>query len=317
MKWNPNWEVTLYRAIIPWEWKTIKPWDWVTFSKDYAKQHWESALKGKYEIIESKAKAKELTTAWDDLNEWWYRPNNHKDLKRAQLKKIREQANKWLSNLKPKTMNAKITRPSVKVEAPKTSAKTFKEATLTNKEPIKVYRGEGKGIGNSTLVDWQYFADSKKFAETFGKVTEWEIPAGSKIFDLDAIKSNPNQKLVSKELLVDTESLTQFLIDKWYDATKNTNTRGVEYVLLNKAEWWFIKDAMKYDTLSDFKASVVKNWDKYRDVMNWIKKRLNRDPNISPTAPWYIEPIWHTFKKAERIKESFKSSKWLSNLKKK
>lgn len=93
MKWNPDWEVTLYRAIIPWEEKTIKPWDWVTFSKDYAKQHWESSLKWNYEIIELKAKAKELTTAWDDLNEWWYRPNNHKDIKREQLKQIREEAN--------------------------------------------------------------------------------------------------------------------------------------------------------------------------------------------------------------------------------
>ena len=50
-KGNPDKEIMLYRAIVPWEEKSIRPWDWVTFSKDYAKQHWEWPLKWKYEII--------------------------------------------------------------------------------------------------------------------------------------------------------------------------------------------------------------------------------------------------------------------------
>lgn len=107
------------------------------------------------------------------------------------------------------------------------------EASFINNKPIKVYRGEGKGIGNSTFVKGKYFADSKKFASTFGKVSEDNIPAGTKIFDFDKIKNNPNQKVIPQEMLVDPDRLTAFLKEKGYGATKNTNSRGVEYVMLN------------------------------------------------------------------------------------
>ena len=103
--------------------------------------------------------------------------------------------------------------------------------TTTLKNDLKVYRGEGGGIGNTTLVNGKYFADSEKFAKTFGNVTEHTIPEGTKIFDLDVFKKQ-NNGIVSDQTLVDPTKLTDFLIDNGYEYTKNTNTRGIEYVKL-------------------------------------------------------------------------------------
>ena len=94
MRGKPNKEVTIYRAILPNEDAEIKPGDWVTFSKDYAKQHGEGPLNGQYKIISKNVKANELTSQGDDLNEWGYRPNNHKDYTKSQLKEIWEEAHK-------------------------------------------------------------------------------------------------------------------------------------------------------------------------------------------------------------------------------
>ncbi len=94
MRGKPNGDVTIYRAILPNEDAEIKPGDWVTFSKDYAKEHGERALNGQYKIISKNVKANELTSQGDDLNEWGYRPNNHKDYTKSQLKEIWEEAHK-------------------------------------------------------------------------------------------------------------------------------------------------------------------------------------------------------------------------------
>lgn len=141
-----------------------------------------------------------------------------------------------------------------------------KKITIVNKKPITVYRGEGKGIGNSTLVNGRYFADSEKFASNFGKVSKDTIPANSKIFNLDLVKDG--NSIIPKEMLVDPEKLTKYLIDKGYDATRNTNTRGVEYVLLNKQENELLSLALKSKDKVDFNTKLLANWDKYRDEIN-------------------------------------------------
>ena len=118
------------------------------------------------------------------------------------------------------------------------SADEFVKAQLDKnsyitKEPIKLYRGEGKGIGNTTFVKGKYYTDSKDMAKQFGKVTESELPAGTKVFDFDNIKNNFKQNIIPQELLVDDEKLTQYLILNGYNVTKNTTARGgIEYVLL-------------------------------------------------------------------------------------
>ena len=52
----------------------INPNDWVTINKQYAKEHGESALGGKYKIISKKVKAKDIFTSGDSIHEWGYDP---------------------------------------------------------------------------------------------------------------------------------------------------------------------------------------------------------------------------------------------------
>jgi hypothetical protein len=54
---------------------TINAGDWVTLTKDYAKEHGESALKGNYKIISKKVKAKDLWTNADSIQEFGYYPS--------------------------------------------------------------------------------------------------------------------------------------------------------------------------------------------------------------------------------------------------
>jgi hypothetical protein len=53
---------------------TINAGDWVTLTKEYAKDHGESALKGEYKIISKKVKAKEVWTNADSIHEFGYQP---------------------------------------------------------------------------------------------------------------------------------------------------------------------------------------------------------------------------------------------------
>ena len=175
----------------------------------------------------------------------------------------------------------------------------FADATMVNKQPIKVYRGEGKWIGNSTFVKWKYFADSKEFASAFGDVAEWEIPAGSKIFDFDAIKNNKGQTIIPEQMLVDPESLTQYLIEKWYTATKNTNSRWVEYVLLNTDEGKLIELARKSSSLADFKNKLYQD-SNLAMPRQMLSMRINK--NIPPSAPAYMDVANYIWKEAQKVK---------------
>ena len=53
----------------------INSGDWVTLTKEYAKDHGESALKGDYKIISKKVKAKDLWTNADSIHEFGYHPS--------------------------------------------------------------------------------------------------------------------------------------------------------------------------------------------------------------------------------------------------
>jgi len=52
----------------------INAGDWVTLTKEYAKDHGESALKGEYKILSKKVKAKEVFTNADSIHEFGYQP---------------------------------------------------------------------------------------------------------------------------------------------------------------------------------------------------------------------------------------------------
>jgi len=132
----------------------------------------------------------------------------------------------------PKETPAKKTIKQVKTET-KPKVTKLKDAEETLKQDVTLYRG-GKGTGFSTLVRGKYFGDNEQLAKQFGDISETStLPKGTKVFNLDLIKENPNQTIVPKEMLVDTKALTKFLLDKGYTVTKNTTSRGgVEYVML-------------------------------------------------------------------------------------
>lgn len=79
MRGKPNQAVKIYRAVPkdP-KIKSINPGDWVTINRDYAKQHGESALRGKYKILSKIARAKHLWTSGDSIHEWGYHPTEEK-----------------------------------------------------------------------------------------------------------------------------------------------------------------------------------------------------------------------------------------------
>jgi len=54
--------------------KTINPGDWVTLGISYARQHGESALRGRYVILSRTVKAKDLYTDGNSLYEWGWDP---------------------------------------------------------------------------------------------------------------------------------------------------------------------------------------------------------------------------------------------------
>lgn len=68
---NPNAEITIYRATTG---NKINKGDWVTLSKTYAEHHNYSQFDGKGNVVELKAKAKDIQFAGDDINEWGYFP---------------------------------------------------------------------------------------------------------------------------------------------------------------------------------------------------------------------------------------------------
>lgn len=73
---NPNAEVTVYRAAPPEAGNKINPGDWVTTSKAYAEQHaaQDDDPKNDWPITSTKAKASDLFSEGNEVNEWGYDP---------------------------------------------------------------------------------------------------------------------------------------------------------------------------------------------------------------------------------------------------
>jgi hypothetical protein len=59
----------------------INPGDWVTLTREYAKDHGESALRGQYKILSQKVKAKDLWTNADSIHEFGYQPQTASNVK--------------------------------------------------------------------------------------------------------------------------------------------------------------------------------------------------------------------------------------------
>jgi hypothetical protein len=67
----------------------INAGDWVTLTREYAKDHGESALNGEYKIISQKVKAKDVFTNADSIHEFGYQPQMAKP---SQMEAPRQEA---------------------------------------------------------------------------------------------------------------------------------------------------------------------------------------------------------------------------------
>jgi len=75
---NPDYELTIYRAVSPDDSRDWREGDWVTPSKAYADQHGRGPLNGKYVVRSKKVKARTLWTEGNSLLEWGYHPEDSK-----------------------------------------------------------------------------------------------------------------------------------------------------------------------------------------------------------------------------------------------
>ena len=104
IKGNPDAEIIIYRAVP--KGKGIKDFnkgDWVTLTKEYAKDHGESNLSGKYDILSKKIKADELFTDANSIQEFGYDPRS---LAKSQLEQIWKEAQKTGGSTKINPLNA-------------------------------------------------------------------------------------------------------------------------------------------------------------------------------------------------------------------
>jgi len=67
-----------FRAASAEEARRINPGDWVTITKQYAKDHGESALRGEYTLLSAKVKASDIFTNGDSIHEWGYWPDGQR-----------------------------------------------------------------------------------------------------------------------------------------------------------------------------------------------------------------------------------------------
>lgn len=72
---KPEAPVTIYRAVPATAAPHIHAGDWVTIVRQYAVEHGESTLRGDYQILSHRVRARELWTNGDSIMEWGYWPN--------------------------------------------------------------------------------------------------------------------------------------------------------------------------------------------------------------------------------------------------
>lgn len=255
-------------------------WDWSKIWKEIIEWNPNEVLK----VFQDKAEAV-LKKEWYDWAHWTMEDDLNPTQYQIWNKDIL--STKWL---KPKSKGLDVKGGDLEAEARKYKSaeefikKQLNDNSYTLKSDITVYRGEGKWIGNSTLVNWRYFADSKKFAENFWNVTESIIPKWTKIFDLDTIKFWES-KLVSDQSLVSPNDLTDFLVDNGFEYTKNTNSRWVEYVKLDRT----LGSQIQIREFKQYEKYDKKVWDlvdKYKTREAFINNALKR--NTSDFQPSYF-----------------------------
>jgi len=207
VKNKPDEKVAIWRAI-PWNGEgkppnvtlnsnNINPGDWVTISRQYAKDHGEQALNGKYVIAKSMVPAKELFTNGDSFHEWGWHPELKSDtsipgsavgslMKKAptfysavehavdNIKQAKAPAEQWLATIS----NSKGVKPE---ELDWTGLKSFLEENKgksITKEDIQSHLNDNKvelkevNKGESNYYRSIYKDSLPRNLENYGKLNE-------------------------------------------------------------------------------------------------------------------------------------------------
>jgi hypothetical protein len=102
--------------------------------------------------------------------------------------------------------------------------------SFTTSEALTLYRGVGgTHRSNFTYVSGMYYATTEDFAAKYGRVSVYTLKKGAKVFDFDSLDHN-EETPIPHHILLDPEMVREWLVDNEFDATRNTNVNGVEYV---------------------------------------------------------------------------------------
>lgn len=140
-------------------------------------------------------------------------------------------------------------------------------------QPLKLYRGIGGELRpNFTYVNGKYFTPNPTFAANFGKVHVFTMNKGVKVFNFDMIKKGDSP--IPSDVILDPQKTRDWLQDNGYDATRNTNTGGVEYVILNESKYksdtkfpvYSIQEQPAYNEIGERKGSWFQIRDQYGNL---------------------------------------------------
>ncbi|KKL46583.1 hypothetical protein LCGC14_2344110, partial [marine sediment metagenome] len=115
-KGNPEAEIKVYRTTEKGDPTEILPGDWVSITKQYAIEHGERSLKGAPVLVEKTVKVKDIIGNADSLHEYGYRPEEHRDLTKAQLTEIWNKAQEKPTEPKAEPTEQPITKTTYDFE---------------------------------------------------------------------------------------------------------------------------------------------------------------------------------------------------------
>jgi len=142
----------------------INAGDWVTLTREYAKDHGESALNGEYKIISQKVKAKDVFTNADSIHEFGYQPQVAK---------------------------------SSQIEAPRQEALD----TAQRNAALPVEEG-GLGLPKDNTPEMRAEAMGYKTPAYHG-TTVWEAEDGRKLGDIEAFNRLASTEIVGRKPSID------------------------------------------------------------------------------------------------------------------
>ena len=159
----------------------INAGDWVTLTREYAKDHGESTLKGEYKILSKKVKAKEVFTNADSIHEFGYQPQMAKP---SQMVAPQQEA------LDTAQRNAALPIEEGGLGLPKDNTPEMRAEAMGF---IDAYHGTTQGARKEQLRNAELWAtDNPKVANTYATGRpEFGRPEGQTVMPLSVRLENP------------------------------------------------------------------------------------------------------------------------------